>query len=264
MSDRRRRIYGFMLGLAFGLPYAIISEFINGWMLPGIPLFELPLGRVTTVVLTSISIGILGLMVAWDEESFWGLISGAFFLVVLSSVQSYINSESSQAMAAFFLFLYTFLARLIIYLPFAFLFHWALNNLDNNVRGYQRGLRHPLKVIVVILALAVIGGRFSIFVPEARQALQDGNALVLEGMLAVENGTDLPEPLVNVYGFSTYAKGPYTLEWNSNVDILPLAKSMPGFGVTESLILVRFENEYLFGCIYTPPSRVPACTNITQ
>jgi hypothetical protein len=59
MNDRKRRIYGLMIGLTFGLPYALISEFINTWMLPGIPLFDLPLGRVTTVVLTILFMGIL-------------------------------------------------------------------------------------------------------------------------------------------------------------------------------------------------------------
>ena len=83
MSDRERRIYGFLVGVVFGLPYATISQFINVWMLPGIPLYELPLGRVTTVVLTSIVMGILGAIVAWEEESFWGLIGGSFFSVAV-------------------------------------------------------------------------------------------------------------------------------------------------------------------------------------
>lgn len=264
MSDKKRRIYGFIIGIAFGLPYSYISQFINGWMLPGVPLFELPIGRVTTVILTVLSMGALGMIVAWDEESFWGLISGALFLVILGSAQAYINSGGSQAVTSFFLFLFTFLPRLIICLPLAFLFRWALNNLDNSVPGYQRGLRRPLKVVVVILTLAVIGGRFSILVPEARQALQDGNALVLEGMSARDNSSGLPEALVTVDGFSTYAKGPYTLEWSSDVDSLPVTRPVAGFGVTESLILVHFENGYLFGCAYTPPSRVPKCINITR
>ena len=264
MSDKKRRIYGFIVGIAFGLPYSYISQFINIWLLPGIPLFELPIGRVTTVILTSLSLGALGVIVAWDEESFWGLIGGTLFLVVLGSAQAYINSGGSQAVTSFFLFLFTFLPRSIIYLPLAYLLRWAINNLDNSVPGYPRGLRRPLKVIIVILTFAVIGGRFSILAPEARQALQNGNALVLEGMSARDNSLDLPKPLLDVDGFSTYAKGPYTLEWSSDVDSLPVTRPMADFGVTESLILVHFENNYLFGCAFTPPSRVPKCINITR
>lgn len=265
MNDKKRRIYGFIIGIAFGLPYSTISQFINGWMLPGIPLFELPIGRVATVILTSLLMGVLGLMVAWDEESFWGIIGGSLLLVILGSAQAYINSGLSQAVTSFFLFLFTFLPRLIIYLPLAFLFRWALNNLDHSsAPDYRRGLSRPLKVMIVILTLAVIGGRFSILAPEARQALQDGNTLVLEGISARDNGSDLPEPLQVVDGFSAYAKGPYTFEWSSDVDSLPVTRPVADFGVIESLILVHFENGYLFGCAYTPPSHAPKCINITR
>ncbi len=264
MSDRRRRIYGFIIGLTFGLPYAIISELINTWMLPGVPLFELPLGRAATVILTTLFMVILGIIIAWDEESFWGLLGGSVFVVVLSSVQAYINSGVSEGVTSFFLFLFTFLPRLIIYLPLGFFFRWVLGNFDRQ-GSVSRGRKgSPFFSLLLLVALAVIGGRFSILAPEARQALQDGNALVLEGMSAVENGTDLPEPLIVVDGFSRFARGPYTLEWSSDVDSLPVTRPMVEFGVTESLIIFRFENDYQFGCAYTPPGRVPKCINITR
>ena len=264
MSDRKRRIYGFMIGLAFGLPYAIISEFINTWMLPGIPLFELSLGRITTVVLTSLLMGALGLIVAWDEEYFWGLLGGSMFIVFLSSAQAYLNSGTSEGVTSFFLFLFTFLPRLIIYLPLAFFLRWVLNNFDRTASASSGNAGRPFLALLILLALAVIGGRFSILAPEARQALQDGNALILEGRSAIENRTDLPGPLIVVDGFSTYAKGAYTLEWSSDVDRLPVTRPIAGFGITESLIIFRFENTYQFGCVYTPPSHEPKCINITR
>lgn len=264
MNDKKRRIYGFIIGIAFGLPYSYISEYINVWMLPDIPLFDLPIGRVITAFLTALVLGVLGVIVAWDEESFFGLIGGTLFLVFVGSVQAFINSGSSQAVTSFFLFLFTFLPRLIIYLPLAYLFRWSVNNLDNSVPGYPRGLRRPLKVMAVLLILAVVGGRFSLLALEARQALQDGNALVLQGISSRDGGSGLPEPLLDVDGFSTYAKGPYTLEWSSDVDSLPVTRPLAEFGVTESLIIFRFENDYQFGCVYTPPSHVPKCINITR
>jgi hypothetical protein len=253
-----------MIGLTFGLPYALVSQFINTWMLPGIPLFDLPLGRVTTVVLTIFFMGILGLIVAWDEESFWGLLGGSMLLVSLGSLQAYLNSGLSEGVTSFFLFLFTFMPRLIIYMPLAFLFRWVLGNFDRFTSASRGRMGSPLLALLALLGLAVLGGRFSILAPEAHQALRDGNALVLEGISAVANGADLPEPLIPVDGFSTYAKGPYTLEWNSDVDQLPVTRPIAGFGVTESLIIFRFENEYQFGCAYTPPSRVPKCINITR
>ncbi len=264
MSDRKRRMYGLLIGLVFGIPFAITSEYINSWMLPGVPLFELPLGRVTTIVLTMTAMSLLGMIVAWDEESFWGLLGGSLFIVALSSIQAYLNSGVSEGVTSFFLFLFTFLPRLIIYLPLTLFLRWVLNNFDRKASISSGRAGRPLLALLILVALAVIGGRFSMLAPEARLALQDGNTLVLEGISAVENGTDLPVPLMDVDGFSTHAKGPYTLEWSSDVDSLPVTRPMVEFGVTESLIIFRFENTYQFGCAYTPPSRVPKCVNITR
>jgi hypothetical protein len=72
MSDQNRRLTGFWVGVAFGLPYLYISQFINVWMLPGVPLFDLPIGRIATVILGTLYMGILGVIVAWEEESFCG------------------------------------------------------------------------------------------------------------------------------------------------------------------------------------------------
>jgi len=68
MNDSKRRTYGFIIGLAFGFPYSLISQFINVWSLPGIPLHDLPVGRVGMVILITLFMAVMGLSVAWDEE----------------------------------------------------------------------------------------------------------------------------------------------------------------------------------------------------
>lgn len=264
MSDRKRKILGVFLGLLFGVPFSITSQYINSWVLPGIPLFELPLDRLTTVILTTIAMGILGLIVAWEEESFWGLLGGSLFIVTLGSIQAYINSASSEGVTSFFLFLFTFLPRLIIYMPLAFALRWVLNHFDRNAHISSGRRRRPFIALVLLAVLAVVGGRFSLLAPEAIQALKDGYALAIEGMQAVENGTDLPTPLLDVDGFANFAKGPFTVEWSSDVDSLPVTRPIAQFGVTESLILFHYENDYIFGCAYTPPSQTPKCINITR
>jgi len=264
MSDQQRRMAGFRVGVAFGLPYLYISQFINVWMLPGIPLFDLPIGRAATVILGTLSMGILGTIVAWYEESFWGILGGALFGVVVSHVQAYINSGESQAVSSFILFVYTFLPRLIIYIPAGLFLRWALNQQEYIVARSPDSLRRRVTVWVAILVVAVIGGRFSLYVPEANQALKDADVLVLDGLSSVENGVDLPKPLIPVDGFSAYAKGAYTLEWSSDVDSLPVTRPRASFGVVESLIIIRFESGYWFGCVYTPPGYIANCINITR
>lgn len=264
MSDSKRRTYGIIIGLAFGFPYSLISQFINVWSMPGIPLHDLPIGRVAMVFLTTLFMAVMGLIIAWDEESFWGLIGSGFLAVFLSSLLAFINSGESQAVTSFFLSLFTFLPRLIIYLPLGLFFRWLLGLVDTTGRAPSSGLSRLLKVTFSILIVAVVGGRFSQISPEAKDALQDMNALVLEGMSAVAKGEDVPEPLIPVDGFTSRATGVYTLEWSSDVDSLPVTRPVAEFGVTESLIIVRFENGYRFGCAFTPPTNIPKCINITR
>ncbi len=264
MSDQKRRTYGFIIGLAFGFPYSLISQFINVWALPGIPLYDLPIGRAASVVLTSLFMALMGMIVAWEEESFWGLFGSAMLAVFVSSLLAYINSGESQVVTSFFLSLFTFLPRLIFYLPLGFFFRWLLGMLDTTGRAPSSGLVRLLKLTFSILIIAVIGGRFSQLSPEAKDALKDMNTLVLEGMSAVASGEEVPESLIPVDGFTSYATGAYTLEWSSDVDKLPVTRPVADFGVTESLIIVRFENDYQFGCAFTPPIHIPKCINITR
>lgn len=264
MTDQKRRMYGFVIGVAFGLPYSVISQFINVWALPGIPLFDLPVGRMTTAILGTLFMGLIGLLVAWDEESFWGLFGSGMLAVFATSLLAFINSGESQFVTSFFLSLFTFLPRLIFYLPLGLFFRWLIGIVENVGRAPSSELSRLLKVVFSILIVAVIGGRFSQMSPEAKDALRDMNALVLEGMEAVQAGQEVSEPLIPVDGFTTYATGAYTLEWSSDVDELPVTRPIAGFGVTESLIIARFENDYQFGCAFTPPSHIPKCINITR
>lgn len=264
MSDQKRRTYGLIIGLAFGVPYALISQFINVWALPGVPLYEMPIGRVALAVLISLFMGITGLIVAWDEESFWGLLGSGLLAVFASSVLAFINSGERQVVTSFFLSLFTFLPRLIFYLPLGLFFRWLLGFFDMTGRVPSSGLLRLLKVTFSILIIASIGGMFSKMSSEALDSLKNMNEIVLEGVSAIANGENVPEPLIPVDGFTTYATGDYTLQWSSDVDSLPVTRPMVSFGVTESLVIVRFENNYQFGCVFTPPSNIPKCINITR
>jgi hypothetical protein len=261
MSDKQRRTFGFLVGVAFALPYLIISQFINVWALPGVPLFDFPVGRVESVILGTLVFGLMGMIIAWEEESLWGLILGSLFGVGISSVGAFLNSGSTDTLRSLIVFVFTFLPRLVLYLPLGLLFRWIINAQEYVAARAQGWLRRGLIAWIVLFAAAVLGARYSLYSPEARQALQDANALVQEGMQA-ESREDLPAALIPVDGFIQYAHGPYTLERSEDVDVLPVTRPRVSLDVIESLIIFRFENGYQFGCVYTPPSREPKCIHI--
>jgi hypothetical protein len=263
MSTTKRRRVGFLIGLALGLAYACAAEFINVWMLPGISLFELPVGRLATVIATTLSMGCLGLIVAWERDSFLGVIGGAFFIVVTSSYLAYINSGSPHAIRTFILFVFTFLPRLVFYIPITLFVLWILRQFEQVTMDAAGSRRPILLALGAILVTVVAGGAFYLFPTEARQALQDTHQLTLKGVAAAAQKTDLPAPLLPVEGFSMYANGPYTLEWSDDVNAVTIPRPAAGSSAVESLIIVRFENGYEFGCVYAASSHVPQCINIT-
>lgn len=263
MSNCNRRIVGFLVGSTFGLLYTWVSQFINVWALPGIPLYEPPLGRVETVILSALFMGVIGAIVCWDQESFWGLFIAALFGVVIGSAQAYINSGENDFLKSVIVFVFTFLPRFVFYLPLGIFFRWLTSLLEEAILFSRGRLRHVTIAMVALVALGVIGGRFSLYKPEAFRSLQDANQLLLESM-PIETWEELPSELRLVDGFIELADGPYTLEWSSDVDRLAVTRPRVGIEVLESLIIYRFENGYIFGCTFTPPSYKANCINITR
>ncbi len=162
------------------------------------------------------------------------------------------------------IFLFTFLPRMVFYIPVTLLLHWTLNQIERAATQPAGSVGRILLVLGAIGIAAVVGGGFSQLSPAARQALQDANQLTLDGISSVAQKTDLPAPLVPVEGFSAYANGPYTLKWSDAVDTLNVLRPATDDPVIESLIIIRFDNGYEFGCVYTPPSHAPKCINITR
>jgi hypothetical protein len=264
MSDTKRRMVGFLIGIALGLPYSLISEYINVWMLPGIPLFEQPVGRVTAVIATTLVIGILGLIIAWEKDSFPGLIAGALFTVAATSYLAFLNSGSTQPEKTLILFIFTFLPRMVLYFPISLFLFWIIRQIEHGAGAPLASVRGGLLVMAAALIVMAAGAGFSQLSAEARQALKDANQLTLAGISAAAQGTRLPAALEPVEGFGANAASAYTLEWSDAVDSLNVIRPVTDDPALESLIIVHFANGYEFGCVYTPPGRVPKCINITM
>ncbi len=263
LSNQNRRILGFLVGAAFGLAYSWVAQFINVWALPGIPLYEPPIGRVGSIVLTALVLGLLGLIVAWDLESLWGLLIAALTGVVLTSFQAYLNSGETQFFKSIIVFVFTFMPRLVFFLPLGLFFRWLTGTLEDALLISRGRLRRLAVAVFALVAVAVIGGRFSLLPEEALISMQKAHGLLVESM-SIEDRNALPPELLLVDGFVEYAEGPYTLEWSSEADRLPVTRPHVSLDTLESLVIYRFENGFVFGCVFTPPSYKTACANISR
>ena len=254
LSSQRR--LGLFLGLALGLGYSLSSNLINKFFLPDIPLFVPWPGTVGLILLATLMFGALGLIAAWTEESLPGIIASALVGSIVSSIWIILNETSNRTGAFIALFLVA-LPRVFFYLPFSWLIRWLVSKLEvSTYRSIPPARR--FSYVLMNLLLAVFAGTFSLYPEETRQSLIKMDELVQLGMQASARD-ELPKSLQSVEGFVSNADGKYNFTLGSDPDALPVQRPIVEFGAIEPFIIVRFENGFRFGCVFSPPYVVPAC-----
>ena len=258
MSARKRRLLGFITGAVLGLAYSLTANLVNRLLLPSLPLQEPFPGALLLALGSSLLAGLMGLITLWSDETFIGLLVSSLLGAGIAALWSWYTEDVSGVLLM--LTFFVFLPRVFFYIPLGIAVHWIS-------RQWQRvtlaDRRNPGKVIVpVVCFLAAFGaGMFSIHPPEVRYALVTTDQILQEGMAAASED-DLPEPLQDVWYFTDYARGEYTLEVSLEPDRLPVQRPIAQYGQLVSLIIVQFENGFTIGCVFTPPHSMPVCGNM--
>jgi hypothetical protein len=260
MNEKPRRILGALLGLVVALVYGLVTETINRFALPGLPLYEPSPGIFATVLLYGLGGGLVGLLVAWFDESVSGVVGGALGGALLTSLAAiYAAQQSSHAGgAAFALQFITFLPRAVLFLPVTAVIAWGIGQWKQELVSEDFSVLRLALPLLLLPALALGLGSFSLYGKEARQSLLTTQDLIRTGQQAGSRG-ELPEPLLHVEGFLENARGPYTLRLTENADELPVQRAAAAANVQEYAVFVVFENGYHFGCAYTHPKMAPFC-----
>lgn len=257
METKQRQIFGFLSSLLLGLVYSLVSQLINSVFLPDVPLYVSPPGKFWLIVLGTLMIGFMGLIAAWPEEALPGVFLSALAGSVVTSIWTLYNQPGNRIVSFILLFL-IFLPRLFFYLPLGVLVRWTISRWETASIYEKKPLSGCLNTLVISVILAGVAGAFSLHPAEVRQALDITNQIVQSGLDA-PTPEDIPAPLQNVNRFANYARGDYQLRVGTDPDLLPVQRPVADYGVTESLIIIYFENTYFFGCVFTPPSNVPVC-----
>ncbi len=257
MAFNLQRRLGLVVGLLLGLGFSLTSNLINQWYMPEIPLFMPWPGTFGLISLSTISFGVLGLLAAWTEETLPSILLSALIGTILSSIWSIVSGVTSSE-GAFVVLLFIFLPRMFFYLPFALLVRLLVNRLEYHPRQLQMAPARRLLPVLIWFFVAAGLGAFSLYEPEVRQSLTRMEALITEGSQATSR-SELPKSLQNVEGYTVNAKGAHTYQIGDDPDVLPVQRPIAEYGETEPFIIVRFENGFRFGCIFSPPYIVPAC-----
>jgi hypothetical protein len=247
-----------LIGAVLGFLYGLVTQTINMFALPGVPLAQTS-HILTNILVATIGGASLGLITAWPDETLTGIISGSLAAGILITANAVYQAEF-QFWALLILFLFTFLPLVVIYMPLAALIRYLVLGWEEKNELQIFTLRRKMIMLALITGLPILMGAFSLFSKEDRAAIQSMNNLIQTGMqaTAVE---ELPRPLQPVRGFVRYAQGSYTLEVISDPDIIPVSRPPASMDVTETAILVRYKNGFRFGCVFTPLSANPICSD---
>ena len=256
MQVSSQRMLGLMIGLIFGLGYAVTSNYVNEWVMPGIPLFTPWPGRLGVIVLTTAVFGFLGLLAAWPDESIPGILLTGVAGSFLTSVWIFMTATSNLG-GVFALLVLVFLPRMFFYIPYGWLVRWLMDRLSPHP---HRAAAPVWRWASMLMGFAIVSGLglFALHGEETRLSLTRMETLMRESAQATSRD-ELPAPLQKVEGFLQNAKGEYSYEIGSNPDVLPVQRPMVEYGAQEPFLIVKFKNGFRFGCVFSPPYIVPAC-----
>ena len=243
-----------------GLSYSLVAQNANYLSLPGIPLYQPPPGRTATILLTILIGGLMGLIAAWPEDALPGILLSAVTGIVVTSLYNiYLTEQGTlQIAGALIVFLLTFLPRAVLFLPLAALTRWVIGEWSRTLQDINFSVTRLVLSFVLVVLMAGAAGALSLYPRQGRQVLEKMNALVQAGLQSPDSES-LPEELKPVDGFVQRASGSYILQLSTNPDQLPITRPAIAYNKTEYAVLVKFENGFRFGCVFSPPNLDAYC-----
>lgn len=256
---RNELVFGALFGAWLGAIYALVSQAINWLFLPGIPL-TFSSGSLLNSVLVYLMIGaLLGFICTLPENRLAGMALGGLSAALLLSYRTIISAWGMEDFGStVLLILLTFMPLVVLMIPIAFLIRMGVDAQQvDPARPYLWPRRY---LIPVILTLVVVGvGLLSLYSPQVREAFQYTDQMIRDGLVASSSQNGLPEPLRDVSGFRSNARGKYKLMWSDRVETF-FGPRPAGKELSQFLIITRFENGFAFACVFSENRPAPNCT----
>ena len=152
------RVLGSLLGAGLGLSYGLVSQLINRIALPGVPLYQPPLGPLGNIVLQGLVGAGLGFLTSQPSSAALGTLFGslaaaaAVFVSTLQRVSSLTNVGGAVIASVIFAIPIAWLT-----VPLVALLRWTTGRtveLSRDNAPLLVRLRAPLMLVLVLAALA--------------------------------------------------------------------------------------------------------------
>lgn len=255
---RYRRLMGLVLGLAIGLVYGLISQLATPLTLPGIPLYQPPLGAPGNILLLTLWGGILGLLCAFPESATLGVLlpSLASTAILLARGLSGMQEDVQRLLVTG---ITLGVPVLVITLPLMAILRWTIDSLGE-MRGRPVSLWEQLRGPLLLLASVAVIAAFAVANARARTILTRMDGMVQAG-LAAPDSASLPQPLqaASVGDFRVHANARYTLEW-TEMDLDRFIELRPAGSYDQhSAVIARFAGGWTLVCLYPTADARPNC-----
>jgi hypothetical protein len=256
MERSRYRWMGLLMGAWLGALYGLVFESINYFLLPEIPLRSSSLGVMGTMLVYMVIGTVLGLVSNWFESRIAGaLVSGVICSVlVVALIWSSSASNPMQAAGTLLVTLISIFPLIVLTAPLGFIIRMATDGLvkDPSDPGAKR------KIIWLVAGTVIFAGLglMNMYSSPVQGAFRMTYAYVRAGLA----GED-PGPLKTVQNFPGAVIGSYTME---KVDGLETFQGRYSAGLDETTafqIVVRFENNFSFSCLFGNGITVPPCAS---
>jgi hypothetical protein len=256
---RAEWIFGAFFGAWLGGIYALVSQAINWLLLPGIPLAS-PSGSFASYLFEYMMMGaLLGVISTLPENRLAGVALGGLVAALLLALRTLsIGWEVDSFGSTLVTTLLTFLPLVVLMMPLALFIRLGVDaqriDPDRPHLWARRYLTPTLLTLVVVLV-----GSLSLYSRPVRDAFRYTDQMVQQGLIAAASQKDLPEPLRDVNGFRSRARGGYSLAWSDRVETF-FGPRPAGGESSQFLIITRFENDFVFACVFSDNRPVPNCT----
>jgi hypothetical protein len=256
-----RRLAGLLFGAGLGLMFGLTSQLVNRILLPGVPLYQPPLGPFGNILIGMLVGALLGVICAWPESSLTGtFVAGAVAAVALLTGNALLAETGSSSLVT------RLLASIVLLLPIWALLalliaalRWGVNKLAD-AHADHLPLRAGIAIPAVLLLIVSAAGAMSIYRGEARALLTRTHALLRAGQAAAA-AEALPAPLaVPAAGsFLENGRGPYALSWQQQgIEKFRIARPVENFD-NHSAVVAHFKNGWNLVCLYVTSERPPLC-----
>lgn len=262
-----RRVFGLLLGFVLGTAFGIVSQSINFFFLPGLPLDLPPFGPFGNALLAALLGTVTGLALAWPENAALGVILaslvGALALSLAGFYTGRMDPASMTRKVASLLLIFVPSAGLVA--PLMILLRWIIGREELAYREEAAGHRSnrlvriglPVSLLSAIILLAITT---TLLPPMGRMATARMQALIEQGQ---QSGSDeeLPAALrpPDVEYFLEKSQEAHTLSWSLDDKNMYAIPRPAGSLAEQSTVVARFRSGYLLVCVMPGAAGAPVC-----